>query len=71
MLLINRVGRRVISNTKSSEATITENTHRIGWKPGWNEERFLQNMDDEVQAVLELGQAKSSGMESLRELARG
>ena len=57
--------------SKSSENIIAEKPYRIGWKPEWNKERFLRNIDDEIQAVLELGQAKSSLIDSLFEAARG
>ena len=42
-----------------------EKGQKIGWKPEWNRERFLQNVDDEIEAVLELGKAKSSLIDSL------
>jgi hypothetical protein len=61
----------VTSNQISSENIISENNHRIGWKPVWNKDRFLQNIDDEIQAVLDLGKAKSSLIDSLFESARG
>ncbi|KAK9358198.1 hypothetical protein V1504DRAFT_487750 [Lipomyces starkeyi] len=41
----------------SGENIVSENTHRLGWKPVWNQDRFFQNIDDEIQAVLELGKA--------------
>ena len=59
-----------ISDRPSSENIISENKHRIGWNPTWNKDRFLQNIDDEIQAVLELGKAKSSLIDSLFEAAR-
>lgn len=37
----------------------------------WNKERFLQNIDDEIQAVVEHGKAKSSLIDSLFEFAVG
>ncbi|KAI1010769.1 hypothetical protein LB503_005009 [Fusarium chuoi] len=37
----------------------------IGWKPEWDRERFLKNVDAEIEDVLELGKAKSSLMDSL------
>jgi len=36
----------------------------------WNTERLLANIDEEVYAVLELGQAKGSLISSLFEVAR-
>ncbi|KAJ4256785.1 hypothetical protein NW762_008881 [Fusarium torreyae] len=38
---------------------------RIGWKPEWDSARFLENVDDQIQDVLELGEAKSSLIDSL------
>ncbi|MCJ1385555.1 hypothetical protein MMC17_008678 [Xylographa soralifera] len=55
----------------SGENIISENTYRLGWKPVWNKDRFLQNIDEEIQAVLDLGKAKSSLIDSLFEAARG
>lgn len=43
----------------------TENARAIGWEPKWDLERFLERMDDEVEAVLTIGEAKSSLIESL------
>lgn len=37
----------------------------------WNKDRFLQNIDDEIQAVVEHGKAKSSLIDSLFEFAAG
>ncbi|EMT68011.1 hypothetical protein FOC4_g10012411 [Fusarium odoratissimum] len=37
----------------------------IGWKPKWDKERFLKNIDSEIEDVLELGKAKSSLIDSL------
>lgn len=56
---------------KYSENIIAENPHRIGWQPTWNKDRFLENIDDEIEAVVELGKAKSSLIDSLFIAARG
>ncbi|KAF5238324.1 hypothetical protein FANTH_10356 [Fusarium anthophilum] len=37
----------------------------IGWKPKWNKERFLKNVDADIGDVVELGKAKSSLVDSL------
>ncbi|KAM5388320.1 hypothetical protein ACJA88_000184 [Fusarium oxysporum] len=37
----------------------------IGWKPEWDKERFLKNVDVEIEDVIELGKAKSSLIDSL------
>ena len=46
---------------------IAERPRSIGWVPKWTEDLFLQNIDDEVQAVLDLGKAKSGLIDSLFE----
>ena len=61
----------VISDMKSSENIVSEKAHSLGWKPVWNKDRFLQNIDDEIQDVVELGKAKSSLMDSLSKFAKG
>lgn len=30
------------------------NAYQLGWTPKWDEQRFLESLGDEVQAVLEL-----------------
>jgi hypothetical protein len=55
--------------TKFSSDLIAENRNKVGWKPTWNKERLLQNIDVEVQAVIDLGQAKSSLIDSIRAAA--
>ncbi|RKK76240.1 hypothetical protein BFJ69_g7126 [Fusarium oxysporum] len=37
----------------------------IGWKPEWDKERSLKNVDVEIEDVIELGKAKSSLIDSL------
>lgn len=49
-----------------SDTFAPENAPKLGWKPAWDNARFLEHIDDEVEAVLELGQAKSSMKGSLR-----
>lgn len=45
---------------------IAVNAYRLGWKPAWTEERFLENMDEEIRATLEQGDKfKSSLYDSL------
>ncbi len=50
---------------------IADNAFKLGWKPSWDKARFLENIDDEVAAVLELGKAKSSLVDSLILAAKG
>jgi hypothetical protein len=56
---------------KISEDLVSENARRLGWKPVWNKERFLENIYGEIDAVVELGKAKSSLIDSLFASARG
>lgn len=46
------------------------NKQQLGWEPVWDTERLLTKMDDEIDAVLELGQAKSSLIGTLFEVAK-
>ncbi|KAF2649883.1 hypothetical protein K491DRAFT_609882 [Lophiostoma macrostomum CBS 122681] len=55
----------------SGENLVSDNRGRLGWKPMWDKERFLKDIDDEVDAVLELGKAKSSLMDSLNNFSKG
>ncbi|KAH7072309.1 hypothetical protein BKA63DRAFT_605181 [Paraphoma chrysanthemicola] len=55
----------------SGENIITHNEERIGWKPIWTTEKFYARIDDEIDAVVELGKAKSSLIDSLHAAARG
>jgi hypothetical protein len=63
--------KRVTSNQSCSENIVAENVHKIGWKPVWTYERFLQNIDDQIQDVVDLGKAKSSLVDSLFAAVRG
>lgn len=44
---------------------VAVNAYKIGWKPKWDEKRFLECMDDEVVAVLELDTVKASVFNTL------
>ncbi|KAH6843095.1 hypothetical protein B0I37DRAFT_211899 [Chaetomium sp. MPI-CAGE-AT-0009] len=55
----------------SASTMFAVNKQQLGWEPVWNKERLLANMDDEIDAVLELGQAKSSLIGSLFDVAKG
>ncbi|KAI0131869.1 hypothetical protein BJ170DRAFT_691096 [Xylariales sp. AK1849] len=55
----------------SSANVISENMHKLRWRPTWDKDRLLQDIDDEIQAVLELGEAKSGLIGSLHESAKG
>jgi hypothetical protein len=48
---------------------VAHNEARLGWKPKWTEEKFFKQIDDEVRNQIELGMAKSSLMDSLRQTA--
>lgn len=58
-----------LSDPAYSDNIIAEIPHKIGWRPTWNKDRFLQNIDDEIQAVVEHRKAKSSLIDSLFEFA--
>ncbi|RDW72784.1 uncharacterized protein DSM5745_07956 [Aspergillus mulundensis] len=49
----------------SGDSIVAEVPLRIGWRPTWSKERFFENIDDEIDAALELGKAKSSLIDSL------
>lgn len=55
----------------NSSNVIAQNEERLGWKQKWTEEEFYAHIDDEIDSVVELGQAKSSLIDSLRQAARG
>jgi hypothetical protein len=43
---------------------------RLGCKSKWNEKDFSANIDDEIEAFVELGKVKSSLIDSLRAAAK-
>ncbi|KAK7409252.1 hypothetical protein QQX98_008562 [Neonectria punicea] len=49
----------------SSGDMVPVNAYKLGWKPKWDEERFLGSIDDEIQAVQELDTVKMSLFDSL------
>ncbi|OTA57508.1 hypothetical protein K449DRAFT_437377 [Hypoxylon sp. EC38] len=49
----------------SSGQLVPVNAYRLGWQPKWDKERFLESLDDEVQAVLELDTIKPTLFDSL------
>lgn len=59
-----------MSDLNASENITAQRPNEIGWKPKWDKDRFLKNIDDEIQAVLEEGQAKSSLIDSLFQAAK-
>ncbi|KAI0149688.1 NAD(P)-binding protein [Hypoxylon sp. NC0597] len=50
----------------SSGQLIPVNAYRLGWQPKWDQEKFLESMDDEVQAVLELDTVKPTLFDSMQ-----
>ncbi|CRG90930.1 hypothetical protein PISL3812_07977 [Talaromyces islandicus] len=44
----------------SSGDLVPINAYRLGWEPKWTMERFLDSMDDEIQAVLDLDKGQTS-----------
>jgi hypothetical protein len=61
----------VEANLVPSSNMFAVNKQHLGWEPVWNRERLLTNIGDEIDAVLELGQAKSSLIGSLFDVAKG
>lgn len=59
-----------MSDYKCSGDMASTRPRQIGGKPQWDKSRFLQNIDDEVQNVLELGTAKSTLLDSLSQAAK-
>ncbi|KPM41084.1 hypothetical protein AK830_g5461 [Neonectria ditissima] len=49
----------------SSGEMVPVNAYKLGWKPKWDEEKFLGSIDDEIQAVQELDTVKMSIFDSL------
>ncbi|KAF2794396.1 NAD(P)-binding protein [Melanomma pulvis-pyrius CBS 109.77] len=54
----------------SGAKAIAENKHKLGWVPAWDEKKFLESMDEEIQDVLEFGERKSSFNDSVANLAQ-
>jgi hypothetical protein len=44
---------------------VPANAYALGWQPKWDKERFLESMDDEIRAVLELDTVKATLFDSL------
>ncbi|PVH74920.1 NAD(P)-binding protein [Cadophora sp. DSE1049] len=51
----------------SSGDMIGINAQQLGWKPKWNQDRYLNNMDVEVKGVLEMDEMKPSLLQKLLE----
>ncbi|KAF2792902.1 NAD(P)-binding protein [Melanomma pulvis-pyrius CBS 109.77] len=49
----------------STGELVPVNAYKLGWNPKWDEEMFMNSMDDEVLAVLELDTAKASIFDTL------
>lgn len=52
--------------TVGSGQLIPENALKLGWKPKWDEKRFLESLDDEIEAVQQLDTVKMSLFDSLK-----
>ncbi|KAL3444767.1 hypothetical protein BJX65DRAFT_310568 [Aspergillus insuetus] len=55
----------------SGDNMVAEIPRKVGWRPAWTKERFFENFDDEIDAVLELGKAKSGLIDSLFKATQG
>lgn len=53
------------SNSFHSGEMVPVNAYRLGWRPEWDQKRFLESIDDEIQAVLELDTVSSTLFEPL------
>ncbi|KAM5349180.1 hypothetical protein ACJ41O_009003 [Fusarium nematophilum] len=49
----------------SSGELVPVNAYKLGWKPKWDEKRFLDSLDDEIQAVQELDTVKMTLFDTL------
>ncbi|WQF88868.1 Putative NAD-dependent epimerase/dehydratase, NAD(P)-binding domain superfamily [Colletotrichum destructivum] len=50
----------------SSPQLIPRNADKIGWKPEWDESRFMESIDDEVQDALDLDTGTTSLYDSVQ-----
>ncbi|GJC90129.1 hypothetical protein ColLi_12967 [Colletotrichum liriopes] len=50
----------------SSPKLIPLNAYKLGWKPKWGESRFMESIDDEVQAALDLDTGATSLYDSIQ-----
>ncbi|KAL5335038.1 hypothetical protein BJX70DRAFT_376086 [Aspergillus crustosus] len=55
----------------SGDNIVAELPHRIGWQPTWSKDRFLENINDEIDTALEVGKAKSGLIDTLFKAAQG
>jgi hypothetical protein len=62
---------RPVANLNVSANIVAHTESRLGWNPKWKTNEFVAHIGDEVDAVVELGKAKSSLLESLRLAAQG
>ena len=57
---------KLVADGSCSTRIIPEKAYTLGWQPVWNDkEKFLQNIDDEVQAVKELDKGRGSVFDTL------
>jgi hypothetical protein len=49
-----------VSNETISGEIVPVNAFKLGWKPKWTLEMFLDSMDDEIQAVLDLDKGQTN-----------
>ncbi|KAK1983626.1 hypothetical protein LZ30DRAFT_713824 [Colletotrichum cereale] len=50
----------------SSPKLVPLNAYKLGWKPEWDESRFMDSIDDEVQSALDLDTGATSLYDSLQ-----
>jgi hypothetical protein len=61
----------MINRRLSRDNMVAEIPRTIGWRPAWTKEQFFENIGGEIDAVLELGKAKSGLIDSLFSAAQG
>lgn len=62
---------RIRTNGHISTTIIPKRAYEIGWKPLRTKQQFLEQIGDDIQAVIDEGKAKSSLIDSLRAASQG
>jgi hypothetical protein len=47
-----------MADEQRSGQLVPVNAYRLGWKPAWDEKRFMESLEDEIRDVLELDTVK-------------
>ncbi|KAI0384227.1 NAD(P)-binding protein [Hypomontagnella monticulosa] len=54
----------------ASGELVPVNAYKLGWQPKWDQKKFLESVDDEVQAVLELDTVKTTVFDTLLNISK-